>query len=414
MDKVDKAVLEEEPPFTNRCSQEKEGLEMEKLNSSTIIVEPFLSGSHAQLCETLKQAPTTCKVVGWPGTAKWHWRMLVSASYFAHEITKDDGEKVETIIFSAMMNVSELLGLRPDLTKAKKILYFHENQLEYPRQSSNAKQSIGQSAFNLGWNQIVSCLCVDEIVFNSTYNMESFFKLIPSFLNKIPSKNRPPAIDISMLRSKAKVLGVPITVKLQCRAILSSMDVRREPLRVVWPHRFEHDKGCEEWISTLEEFSQLDDHHVIEVYILGETTASGQDAADKARSKVQSLSNVHIKQWGRVESRQDYIDLLCQMDVAVSTARHEFYGIAMLEAATCGCLPLCPNRLSYPELFPSDCLYRTQRQLVKRLRDFATRPDLPGKKMTDPAWTERLAKFQWNEGKGELAQRWGLLTKNST
>jgi len=260
----------------------------------------------------------------------------------------------------------------------------------------------------------VSCLCVDEIVFNSTYNMESFFKLIPSFLNKIPSKNRPPAIDISMLRSKAKVLGVPITVKLQCRAILSSMDVRREPLRVVWPHRFEHDKGCEEWISTLEEFSQLDDHHVIEVYILGETTASGQDAADKARSKVQSLSNVHIKQWGRVESRQDYIDLLCQMDVAVSTARHEFYGIAMLEAATCGCLPLCPNRLSYPELFPSDCLYRTQRQLVKRLRDFATRPDLPGKKMTDPAWTERLAKFQWNEGKGELAHRWGLLTKNST
>jgi len=57
-------------------------------------------------------------------------------------------------------------------------------------------------------------------------------------------------------------------------------------------------------------------------------------------------------------------------DVAVSTARHEFYGLSMLEASTCGAFPITPKRLSYPELFPSECMYTTERALVKKLRHF--------------------------------------------
>lgn len=62
--------------------------------------------------------------------------------------------------------------------------------------------------------------------------------------------------------------------------------------------------------------------------------------------------------------------------MAVSTARHETYGVAMLEAAALGCFPLVPNRLVYPELYPTDCLYNTEQQLYKRLRDFCRRPAL--------------------------------------
>ena len=56
-------------------------------------------------------------------------------------------------------------------------------------------------------------------------------------------------------------------------------------------------------------------------------------------------------------------------DIALSTADHEFFGISMVEAAMAGCYCLVPNRLSYPELFPSQHRYNTQAQLAKQLRN---------------------------------------------
>ena len=37
--------------------------------------------------------------------------------------------------------------------------------------------------------------------------------------------------------------------------------------------------------------------------------------------------------------------------MVVSCARHEFFGISMVEAVAAGAYPLLPNRLAYPEVF---------------------------------------------------------------
>ena len=60
-----------------------------------------------------------------------------------------------------------------------------------------------------------------------------------------------------------------------------------------------------------------------------------------------------------------------------------------IEAATLGCFPLCPKRLSYPEIFPIECLYKTEAQLVKKLAYFCKNPYATRNFQPD------LEKFTW-------------------
>jgi hypothetical protein len=65
----------------------------------------------------------------------------------------------------------------------------------------------------------------------------------------------------------------------------------------------------------------------------------------------------HIGEWGTVADDADYRRVLCGSHVVLSTALHEFQGLAVQEAVACGCLPLVPDRLAYPEFFPVEYRY---------------------------------------------------------
>ncbi|XP_023073249.1 glycosyltransferase-like domain-containing protein 1 isoform X1 [Piliocolobus tephrosceles] len=166
---------------------------------SILIIEAFYGGSHKQLVDLLQEELGDCVLHTLPAK-KWHWRARTSALYFSQTIPIS--EHYRTLFASSVLNLTELAALRPDLGKLKTILYFHENQLIYPVKKCQERD------FQYGYNQILSCLVADVVVFNSVFNMESFLTSIGKFMKLIPD-HRPKDLE-SIIRPKCQVIYFPI------------------------------------------------------------------------------------------------------------------------------------------------------------------------------------------------------------
>uniref|UniRef100_A0A673SVD7 tRNA-queuosine alpha-mannosyltransferase n=1 Tax=Suricata suricatta TaxID=37032 RepID=A0A673SVD7_SURSU len=328
---------------------------------STLIIEAFYGGSHKQLADLLQEELEDCVLYTLPAK-KWHWRARTSALYFSQNIPVSEHYRI--LFASSVLNLTELTALRPDLGKLKKILYFHENQLVYPVKKCQERD------FQYGYNQILSCLVADVVVFNSVFNMESFLTSIGKFMKLIPD-HRPKDLE-SIIRPKSQVIYFPIRFP----------DVNRE-----------HDKDPESFFQVLMRLKALGLN--FHVSVLGETFTDVPDVFSESKKALGS-SVIH---WGYLPSKDDYFQVLCMADVVISTAKHEFFGVAVLEAVYCGCYPLCPKDLVYPEIFPAEYLYSTPEQLSKRLQNFCKRPDIVRKhlykgEMTPFSWAALRGKFR--------------------
>lgn len=57
---------------------------------------------------------------------------------------------IRVLFCSSVLNLCELVALRPDLAALRKVIYFHENQLVYPVRKQQDRD------FQYGYNQILS------------------------------------------------------------------------------------------------------------------------------------------------------------------------------------------------------------------------------------------------------------------
>ncbi|MEA2115581.1 MAG: DUF3524 domain-containing protein [Thermodesulfobacteriota bacterium] len=328
-----------------------------------LLLEPYYGGSHKAFLTGL-QHYVDCRftLVALPAR-KWKMRMQLAAPWFAEQIISrvEKGECFDAILTSTFVDVAVLRslldcrGIRLPLA-----VYFHENQFSYPGQVPDP------AAFQFSSINFTSALCADRIAFNSTYNLESFLEGIAGYLKK--------ATDMELryledrIRDKSVVLYPGMDFRLIDAAAVPGKSKKNIPV-IVWNHRWEHDKNPETFFHTL--FELAEEGYGFRVIILGQQFRYQPEIFTLAKQKLAE----RLDHFGYAEDQKEYAGLLRRGDIIVSTARHEFFGMAVLEGVRAGCRPLVPDRLSYKELFagkyryPENGFKKHLQKLLSRDRD---------------------------------------------
>jgi glycosyltransferase involved in cell wall biosynthesis len=326
------------------------------------LVEPYYTGSHQAWADGYQaHSGHDVRLLTLPGRF-WKWRMQGGAVTLARQAAALD-EPPDLILASDMLNVPVFLALArsANCQFAPLALYFHENQLTYPLQPGEKRD------LHYGFINFASALRADAVLFNSAHHREEFLGELPRLLKHFPDYNELWAVDALRAKSQVLPLGLDLARFDAHRPDGHRPDASRQgrPL-ILWNHRWEYDKDPHTFFEAV--YLLAAEGLGFGLILLGESFRNQPDEFLEARRRLPE----RIVHFGYAEDFATYARLLWQADVVVSTALHDFFGAAVVEACYCGSFPILPRRLAYPELIPVEhhdaCLYDDVAGLLARLR----------------------------------------------
>ncbi len=281
--------------------------------------------------------------------------MRGAALYFYKKIKNP--EQYDFLFMSGLMSLADLKSLWGGRCPPAYV-YLHENQLSYPLPEDS------QIDYQFGFTDITTALSADKILFNSEFHKNEFLRELPLFLSRMPEyvpQWVPDALQkkISVIYPGVEDPGV-------------SDDIQPGPPLVIWNHRWEFDKQPQVFFRALKKAEAAGKK--FNIALLGENFR----IVPKEFIRAKKHFGGKIIRYGRLENREDYLKILRQGDIVISTAIQENFGISVIEAILAGCIPLLPDRLSYPELLPEkfhrDLLYSDEKDLQAKLRKLLDMP----------------------------------------
>ncbi|MEC9233953.1 MAG: DUF3524 domain-containing protein [Planctomycetota bacterium] len=330
---------------------------MERLD--ILALEPWNAGSHRAVVDSISRhsAHRWHWCTGEGGGVRWCLRH--SGLAFAERIRREAGESGpwDLVLVSSLCSLSDFRAAAPAAVRSlPHVLCMHENQAAYPV-SDRVRPRDRERDAHLSFTNLASIVAADHVIWNSRYNLESFLEAMDPLLRRSTIPVEPGWEE--RIREKSSVSWPPVDVPdvpgSTTRALhnpgLDGYGDRpqggRPVVRVAWPHRWEHDKGCEE-LEALIGRCRDDDRFEFRWSILGHRF----DEVPPAMQRIERNHGAVLDRFGGPANRGDYLEALGGCDWVCSTARHEFFGIAVVEGLLMGCLPWLPDRLSYPELLP--------------------------------------------------------------
>lgn len=329
-------------------------------------LEPWYGGSHRNFLDGLvEHSRHRIHTITMPGRF-WRWRMEgggVTLARKTREAVEEHG--VPDLIFANdMVNLPAVLSLTRDrFGDVPVALYFHENQLTYPLPPDRKRER----AYSI--TNYLSALAADRVFFNSAFHRDEFLEALPLLLRDFPDFTN--LHTVRDIREKSEVLHLGVDLGAH-----DEFDPEREPRSgeppvVLWNQRWEYDKNPKAFFRAM---NRLDDAGCdFRLILAGKAFREQPEEFEQAFERYAE----RILHYGYAEDFSEYSRLLHRADIVVSTALHEFFGVAIMEAIYCGCHPLLPNRLSYPELVPdthhrpllhAPILYEDEDQLFEVLR----------------------------------------------
>lgn len=303
-------------------------------------LEPYDAGSHRAVRRSISRHSRH----GWtwvtrPGRG-WKWRMRLAAVELVDEagLAGHLTEPIDVIFTTSLLGAADLRAVLPAaLRGVPMVLYMHENQAGYPLSDHPKVDPARDVHFAL--TNLTSALAADLVIWNSDWNRRSFLEGMRRILKRANAVT--PGDWLDRIDARSRVIWPPV----EPPAGPAGRRVLHKPARVVWPHRWEHDKGPDELLRIARRDTERFD---LRWTILGEQFP----ATPQPLVELQHELGDRIDHVGFEPDRDRYLRRLSECDWVLSTARHEFFGIAVVEALLAGCLPWLPQRLSYPEILP--------------------------------------------------------------
>ncbi len=332
-----------------------------------LLISPYHGGSHASWAQGLKRhSRHTIELLTLPDRF-WKWRMHGGAATLARRFLADH-QPPNVILATDMLDLTTFLALTRAVTaNVPAILYMHENQLTYPLpaepDAGPMRRQGGERDHHYAFVNFSSMLAADRVVFNSAFHRDAWFEALPRFLRHFPEHNELGSVD--ELRSRSCVLAVGIETD-DLEADTEVPDSSAPPL-IIWNQRWEYDKNPALLLRALREVA---DRGVgFRLAVCGQAFGKSPPGFEG----IEEMFGDRLIHLGFADD-EHYRLLLRQAALTVSTADHEFFGVAVLEAMAAGAFAVLPDRLSYPELISGPevgaearerCLYRSYEELVE-------------------------------------------------
>jgi glycosyltransferase involved in cell wall biosynthesis len=231
-----------------------------------------------------------------------------------------------------MLDLAGFIGLAPrGVAALPRLVYFHENQLTYPVRHHDRRD------LHFAWTNVTTCLAADAVIFNSAYHRDVLLEAVDALAAKMPDHR--PRGAATAIRGRASVVPPGIDAP----SVVAAGPREPGPLRVLWPHRWEYDKDPAAFFAAITAAREAGAE--LRLIVVGKSFRDVPEVFARAREEHAAI----IDHWGYVDDHAAYRRLLARADVVVSTAAHEFFGIAVVEAVAAGAFPVVPPRLAYPE-----------------------------------------------------------------
>ncbi len=347
-----------------------------------LLVEPWLTGSHQAWAEGFaRHSAHDVHVVAHDG-AYWRWRLrggAVTLAEAAAAVVAEHGAP-DVVLASSMLDVPAFAGhARAWMGTTPIALYLHETQ---PARAALTGEPLDDDMAYRNWTSMVAA---DHVFVNSAFHRDALFAALPELLGRPPDQRHEHLLDAVHARTSLLPVGVDIGA---VRAGREGVD-DGEPI-VLWSHRWDHDKAPELFFRALRRL----DHEGLAFRV----ALAGANARTDPREFIEAEERFgpRLVHAGHLP-RSEYVDLLGRSSVVVSTAVHEFFGVAMVEAMAAGAVPLLPRALSYPEVVPERfhdaVLYDAYGDMVRRLR--AVLEDVGAARRAVDGLATTMDRFDW-------------------